>query len=163
MIGNGQTGFSGDGGPASIAAFRGMGGIVMDKAGNIYVSDTGNNRVRKVTPELQISTFAGSGTAGFAGDGGLATSAQLNAPYSLAIDNAGNLYIDDYKNYRVRKVTPGGIISTVAGSGPCSFCLVGDNKPATDVPIWTNAIAAGGDGNIYISSSAEIYKIDTAG
>ncbi len=106
VIGSGQTGFSGDGGAASSAAFRGMGGIAIDKAGNLYVSDIGNNRVRKVTPDGQISTVAGSGAAGFGGDGGLATSAQLNSPYTLAMDDAGNLYIEDFKNNRIRKVAP---------------------------------------------------------
>jgi trimeric autotransporter adhesin len=117
--------------------------------------------VRKITPDLQISTVAGTGVKGFSGDGSLASSAKLNGPYSLALDDAGNLYIEDYNNNRIRKVDAAGIISTVAGQGDC--CWSGDNGPALDAHISTNYITADGAGNLYLSNYTAIRKVDTAG
>ena len=89
----------------------------MDRSGNLYFADQLNHRVRVVNPSGIISTAAGNGTAGFAGDAASATSAQLNSPLGVAIDSSGNLYIADTGNHRIRKVTSGGIISTFAGNG----------------------------------------------
>jgi uncharacterized protein (TIGR03437 family) len=116
IAGNGTAGFSGDARPATSAQLQAPGQIALDPAGNLYIADSGNNRIRKVTAGI-ISTFAGTGSAGFSGDGGQAVSAQLTRPRGIALDNSGNLYIADTGNHRVRKVSPGGQITTVAGEG----------------------------------------------
>ena len=110
-------GLLGDGFSSTAAALNFPAEIVFDSAGNLYVADSYNNRVRKITSGGQVSTYAGNGTSGFSGDGGQATGAQLNQPWGLALDGAGNLYIADTRNNRIRKVTPGGVISTIAGDG----------------------------------------------
>src|SRR5439155_1238793 len=136
VAGNGTHGFSGDGGPATsaqLAFFSGGSGVAVDVAGNLYISDNGNNRVRKVTADGVISTVAGNGTFGFSGDEGPATSAQLNFPLGVAVDSAGNLYIADSDNTRRRKVTAGGVISTVAGNGTSGFS--GGQGPATSAQL----------------------------
>jgi len=102
-------------------------GVAVDPAGNLYIADTFNNRVRKVSNRV-ITTVAGDGTVGFSGDNGPATSAQLADPWSVAVDSAGNLYIADYGNNRIRKVS-NGVIATVAGNGTRGS--LGDNGPAT--------------------------------
>ena len=118
VAGNGTPGFSGDNGPATSAQLYGPQGVAVDSAGNLYIADTGNNRIRKVTNGV-ITTVAGNGQPGFSGDNGPATSAQLSGPTGLAVDSAGNLYIGDTGNSRIREVS-NGVITTVAGSGPCS-------------------------------------------
>jgi len=114
VAGNGG-GFAGDGGPAANAQFAFPQGIAFDSKGNLYIADQSNNRVRKIDTKGNISTVAGNGTPGFAGDGGPAISASLTFPTGVAIDGSGNLYIADSINNCVRKVTPAGMISTVAG------------------------------------------------
>ena len=109
----------GDGGPATQAILFQAEGVAVDPAGNLYVSDALGNRVRQVSPQGSIHTVAGTGVRGSAGDGGPATAAQLNSPYGLALDRAGNLYIADLGNSRVRKVAVDGTMSTVAG--PAGF------------------------------------------
>jgi uncharacterized protein (TIGR03437 family) len=106
---------AGDGGQAASASFASLEGVAVDSAGNIYVADAGDNRVRKIAPSGVISTLAGDGLAGARGDGGSAVSAQLHAPYGVAVDLAGNVYIADLGNHRVRRVDASGKISTVAG------------------------------------------------
>jgi len=128
VAGNGTQGYSGDGGPAKAAQLRIPQGVAVDTADILFIADTGNNRVRKVTPDGVISTVAGNGTHGFSGNGGPATSAQLNYPNGIAVDSAHNLFIADRNNNRIRKVTPGGVISTVAGNGTYGFS--GDGGPA---------------------------------
>ena len=103
--------------PATSAILLQAEGIAADNSGNIYISDANNHRVRCLSPNGLIRTIAGNGTAGFAGDNGPASAAQLNSPYGLAFDFAGNLYIADLGNARIRRITPSGIISTVAGGG----------------------------------------------
>ena len=126
IAGTGTAGFSGDGGAATSAELNKPAGIFIDPAGNIYIGDLMNNRVRKVTPGGIISTVAGNGTAGFAGDGGLATSAELNEPWGVWVEPSGNILITDQLNYRVRKVDiTTGNISTIAGNGGTSFCCDG--------------------------------------
>jgi uncharacterized protein (TIGR03437 family) len=114
---NTDQAFGGDGGPAAEASLFQPAGLAFDSNGNLYIADEYNNRIRKVAPGGIITTIAGNGDAGFAGEGQPATSATLNHPTDVAVDAAGNLYIADQYNNRVRKVTPGGIISTVAGNG----------------------------------------------
>ncbi|MFK0289922.1 RICIN domain-containing protein [Streptomyces sp. NPDC090442] len=122
-------GFSGDGGPATAAKLNLPMGVAVDSTGNLYVSEYHNNRVRKITADGTISTVVGDGTPGFKGDGGQATAAQLNRPHGVAVDGAGNLYVADAQNHRVRRVTADGEISTVAGTGTPGFS--GDDGPAT--------------------------------
>src|SRR5579883_1542087 len=112
----------GDGGPATSASLSFVGtalhtGIALDPQGNMYIADTSHNRIRKVDTSGTISTFAGTGVFGFSGDGGPATSAQLSSPSGVALDSAGNLFIADQSNGRIRKVDASGTITTVAGSG----------------------------------------------
>ncbi|MFF8868321.1 SBBP repeat-containing protein, partial [Streptomyces sp. NPDC015139] len=113
--GNGQGGFVVDGGPAAGTKLYNPYGVAVDGAGNLYIADTSNHRVRKVTPNGIITTVAGNGQAGFVSDGSPAVATKLYNPYAVAVDGAGNLYIADTSNHRVRKVTPNGIITTVAG------------------------------------------------
>jgi DNA-binding beta-propeller fold protein YncE len=110
-------GDGGDGGPATAARLNRPCGIAVDAAGNLYIADTYNNRIRKVTPKGIITTVAGSAVQGYGGDGEKATAARLRIPVDVAVDAAGNLYISDSANDRIRKVTPAGIITTVAGNG----------------------------------------------
>ncbi|HXR75331.1 MAG TPA: IPT/TIG domain-containing protein [Bryobacteraceae bacterium] len=118
VAGPGTNGVYGDGGPAVSAELRLPAGIALDNAGNLFVSERGTNRVRKIAASGIITTVAGNGNGGFAGDGGPATSALLAAPAGLTLDANGNLFIVDSYNNRVRKVSPDGIITTFAGSGP---------------------------------------------
>ena len=119
--GDGSPGFAGDGGPAVLAKFNQAGGISFDGNGNLFIVDSGNNRLRKVSPAGIISTVAGTGAYGPGGDGGPATSAQLANPQNVAVDAAGNIYLDDYGNNRIRKIDLAGNISTVAGNGSAGF------------------------------------------
>jgi uncharacterized protein (TIGR03437 family) len=128
FAGNGSSAFSGDGGPAIEASLSGPSSITPDNAGNFYIADTDNNRVRKVSSSGIITTVAGNGTAGYSGDGGLAVNAALHSPQQVAVDSSGNLYISDLGNLRIRKVTSDGRISTIAGSGLVGFG--GDGGPA---------------------------------
>jgi hypothetical protein len=126
--------------------------VAVDSSGNLYIADTWNSRVRKVTRGGTISTVAGTGPWGYSGDGGPATSAQLIWPHGVALDSSGNLYIADSMNYRIRKVEPGGTISTVAGTGTIGYS--GDGGLATsaqlDNPIGVAVDAAG---RIYVGDS----------
>ncbi|HTA81929.1 MAG TPA: hypothetical protein VK783_03290, partial [Bacteroidia bacterium] len=122
-------GGTGDGGPATGAALSYPFSVATDAAGNIYLADAGHNSIRKITTAGIISTIAGNGKAGFMGDGGPATAAELNGPISIAFDGAGNMYISDYGNNRIRMVNTTGIISTFAGNG--NYGGLGDGGPAT--------------------------------
>src|SRR5262245_17045655 len=110
IAGTGTAGFSGDDGPAADAKLNVPLGVVKDAAGNIYIADMGNNRIRKIDIFGTITTVAGNGTYGYSGDEGPATSAALRAPYAVAVDGAGNLYIADTFNHRIRKVNSSGTI-----------------------------------------------------
>ena len=128
VAGKGTPGFSGDGGLATSAQLNNPFGIDIDVQGNLYIADTFNNRIRKVTRTGIISTVAGGTLSGFDGDGGPATSALLNAPFGVEIGPDGSIYIADTFNNRIRKVSPAGIITTIAGSS--SFGYGGDGGPA---------------------------------
>jgi DNA-binding beta-propeller fold protein YncE len=152
VAGNGLWAFSGDGGPATSASLSWPDGVALDVAGNLYIADTANNRVRKVSPAGIITTVAGNGTGGFSGDGGPATSASLYSPYGMALDGAGNLYIADTGNNRIRKVSPSGTISTVAGSGISGFSA--DGEPATSALLnRPHGVALDTAGNLYIADT----------
>ncbi|MFF7365270.1 RICIN domain-containing protein [Streptomyces sp. NPDC008125] len=128
VAGNGTAGPKGDGGPAVSAQLKNPHGVAVDGAGALYIADADNHRVRKVTSDGTISTVAGTGSAGFDGDGGPAAAAKLNLPLAVVVDSAGNMYVSEYNNHRVRKITPDGTISTVAGTGSAGFD--GDGGPA---------------------------------
>ncbi|OHV33502.1 serine/threonine protein kinase [Parafrankia colletiae] len=153
VAGTGTAGFAGDGGPAGSAALDGPYGMVADWAGNIYVADFGNNRIRRISADGTIVTVAGTGVEGFAGDGGPATQAQLSHPSALALDSAGNILIADTFNQRIRRVDPAGIITTVAGNGEHAFS--GDGGRATDAALWyPGGVVAGRDGTVFIADTA---------
>lgn len=133
IAGTGTAGFGGDGGPALLADLDGPTGLALDAAGNLYFTDIFNQRVRKIDTGGFITTVAGNGTAGYNGDGIAATSASLNFPRGLVLDSAGNLYIADTLNFRVRRVDPFGIISTFAGNGTSGYCC--DGQPAIDANV----------------------------
>ncbi|MDA0746798.1 MAG: hypothetical protein O2954_09780, partial [bacterium] len=124
VAGNGSSGYSGDGGPATAATLADPSGIFMDGSGTLYLADTNNHRIRKVDPSGTITTIAGEGNSGYSGDGGSATDARLNFPMGLYVDSSGNVYFADRENHRVRKVDASGTITTVAGNG--SFGYSGD-------------------------------------
>jgi len=162
VAGNGMLGFSGDGGPATSAGLSPQ-GVAVDAAGNLHIADFGNNRIRKVSPSGTISTVAGSGTKGFSGDGGAATGASLNGPAGVVVDAAGNLYIADSNNNRIRKVSPSGTISTVAGNGTRGFS--GDGGPATSAGLSPQGVAVDAAGNLYIADTfnSRIRKVSPDG
>lgn len=153
IAGNGNTGFSGDEGPATAAALNNPEAIAMDAAGNIYIADGVNNRIRKITTDGNIHTIAGSSdTGGYSGDGGPATSAMLNHPRGVAVDGAGNVYIADSFNQRIRVVVPNGNIYTVAGLGVQGYA--GDGGPAllAELNFPTGVTVSGA--NIYVTDSS---------
>jgi hypothetical protein len=154
VAGTGVAGFSGDGGPAISAQINQADGIAVDSSGNLYIADTGNHRIRKVTPDGVITTVAGNGIQGYSGDGGPAASAQLSEPTDVALDPSGNLYIADLGNSRVRKVTPAGVISTIT------------------TITWAPDIAVDSAGNLYVNEhdwdywwmeNSRIYKVTPDG
>ncbi|MFN0282157.1 MAG: NHL repeat-containing protein [Kineosporiaceae bacterium] len=133
VAGTGTAGFSGDGGPATSAALNSPRGVALDSAGNVYITDGANNRVRKVSTAGTITTIAGTGAASYSGDGGAATSATLNLPRGIAIDSGDTVYVVDSLNYRIRRIDGTGIITTVAGTGVDGAS--GDGGPATSAQI----------------------------
>lgn len=164
FAGTGTEGFSGDGGPASAAQLRTPWGLAVDGAGTVYVACDTDHRVRRVTPDGTITSIAGTGVAGFSGDGGAATAAQLFYPLGLAVDGAGNLFIADRSNQRIRKVAPGGTITTVAGTGtPGSL---GDGGQATAAELnHPTAVAVDAAGMLYIAetSGRRVRRVEPAG
>ena len=122
--GNGSPAFGGDGGPATSASLNRPFGVSLDAAGNLYIADSANHRIRRVAIDGTMSTVAGTGTGGFAGDGGPAVKAQLNRPWDVKADAAGDLFIADYSNSRIRMVTPDGVITTEPSLPPLQVTLV---------------------------------------
>jgi trimeric autotransporter adhesin len=164
VAGSGIAGFSGDGAAATDAQLSGPLDITVDQAGDLFIADTFNNRIRRVDAQGIISTFAGTGTYGYGGDGGDAAAAALAYPYGLATDTAGNLYIADFSNNRIRKVTPQGIISTIAGTGV--WGAAGDEGPAMQAQLASPTdVAVGADGSLYIAdyNNNEIRRVHSDG
>jgi trimeric autotransporter adhesin len=152
VAGNGLGSFSGDGGLATNASLHDPFGVAVDTLGNLFIADTQNNRVRMVSYNTGIiTTVAGNGAAGFAGDGGAATSAMLWNPTGVAADGLGNVYIADQRNNRIRMVS-GAIITAVAGSGAAGFS--GDGGPATSAGLYyPTGIAVYADSSLYIADT----------
>ena len=159
IAGTGDSGSSGDGGPATAATLVLASGIALDSAGNVYVADTGANRVRVIEAATgRIRAFAGTGARGFSGDGGLATGAQIDIYATsivrqtpLAVDQLGNVFIGDVNNNRVRMVSPQGLISTVLGNG--RFGIPADGSVAVSAPYSdAESMAVDTAGNLYIAS-----------
>ena len=164
IAGTGTNGFSGDGGPATAAKFYGIQDAVVDAAGNIFIADDNNYRIRKVDPQGIITTYAGIGIQGFSGDGGPASAAKLSGITDLAFDAAGNLYLADYANSRVRKITTAGIISTIAGNGTPGYTGDGGTAIAAELN-GPSALAFDALGNLYITDINNncIRMVNTAG
>ena len=165
IVGTGEAGFAGDGGPAARAKLNQPFDVVYDRAGNLYISDTVNQRIRRVDAETGvITTVAGSGAKGFSGDGGPATEAKLDEPYGMAIDGLGNIYFADRLNRRVRRVDGAtGVITTVAGNGDKTTS--GDGGPATQAGIVEpNDVALDGRGRLFIAdvSGHRVRVVDLA-
>ncbi len=164
IAGTGVAGYSGDGGPATAAMISsGSNGVAVDNAGNIYYVDTYHHVIRKINSTGIITTIAGTGVSGYSGDGGQATDAQLFSPGDLAIDNAGNIYISDGNNFRVRKINTAGVISTLAGNGVAGSS--GDGGPATAAAVWPARVCTDNAGNVYVVDGVHVVirKIDAAG
>ena len=152
VAGNGTTGFSGDGGSATSAELKEISGIAFDAAGNMYIADSGNNRIREVSASTGIiTTIAGNGTAGFSGDNGPATQAELNTPQGVFLDAAGNIYIADVENDCVRMISAStGNITTIAGT-PGTAGFTGNGGPATSATMnRPSSLAMDASGNLYI-------------
>jgi sugar lactone lactonase YvrE len=161
-------GNGGDGSPATSATLNLPAGIAVDSAGNVYIADTFNNRVRKVDTAGTITNFAGSpaATAGNTGDGGPATSATLNKPAGVTVDTAGNVYIADRVNSRVRKVDTAGTITNFAGSPAATAGNTGDGGAALSATLnVADGVTVDTAGNVYIADTGNnrIRKVDTAG
>jgi len=161
VVGTGTRGYGGDGGPAQLAVLADPRGIAVDRFGNIVVADTGNHRIRKVDRSGVISTIAGTGRQGFSGDGSSAAAADLNTPMGLAIDTEGNVFVADAGNDRVRRISPSGVIDTVAGTVKGSFS--GDGAAATAARLrFPVSVAIAPSGSLYIADSDNnrIRKVD---
>ncbi|OGQ07844.1 MAG: hypothetical protein A3G32_06135 [Deltaproteobacteria bacterium RIFCSPLOWO2_12_FULL_40_28] len=157
IAGTGVRGSTGDGGPATSAKLNEAKGLSVDTDGNLYFADYGNHKVRKVDAGGTITTIAGTGTAGFSGDGGEAASAQLYHPVDTTLDDQGNLYILDAGNYRIRKVTLDGSITTIAGNGDNNDN--GDNNPAINAELCYYVTTTGYAG-IDVDYQGNIYYAD---
>ncbi len=164
VVGDGMKGFSGDGGAATAARLADPTGIFVDAAGALYIADKSNHRVRRVDASGSITTVAGDGVKGFSGDGGAATAAHLADPFGLFVDGAGNLYIADRSNYRIRKVDPSGTISTVAGEGSGGYS--GDGGVATQARLRVpSGVFVDLVGDLYIADrgNSRIRRVDALG
>jgi hypothetical protein len=152
IAGNGSFGYLGDGGPATDAELSSPCAICVDKFGNVFFADFGNQTIRKINSSGIISTVAGNGMIGNFGNGGLATEAMLNSPTGVSVDNAGNIYIADMGNSCIRKVDAAGIITTFAGSDSIGYS--GDGGPGTSAELkYPYFVYVDENGNVYISDT----------
>ena len=164
VAGSSVSSFGGDGGMATAAGLNGTYGVAIDASGDIYIADYNHQRIRFVNTSGVISTIAGTGIAGYSGDGIAATAAALNAPYDIAVDASGNVYIGDSHNQRIRKINSSGIISTVAGNGSAGYG--GDGAAATTAMLSNpQEVKFDGSGNLYIGdrNNNVIRKVSTSG
>jgi uncharacterized protein (TIGR03437 family) len=152
--GNGYNLYGGDNGPAVNASVNRPEGLAVDAAGDLYIADNGNNRIRRVAANGTITTVAGTGTAGSTGDGGPATKALLSHPWGVALDSSGDLFIADYGNSRIREITPDGIIHTIAGGTGVGY--TGDGYIATNAKLNfpTGVAVDSSTGKVYIADSS---------
>lgn len=148
IAGTGRAGYSGDGGPATAAQLNDPLGVAVCPDGNLYISDYSNDRIRRVAPNGTITTIAGS-TGGFTGDGGAASAARINGPFSIICDSSNNLFFVDYLNYRIRRISASGVITTIAGTGRTSQS--GDGGPAAGSDIIAGWLAIATDGTLYFT------------
>src|SRR5438552_863460 len=150
VAGNSRVGYSGDGASAINARLSDPRGVAVDGAGNLFIADSGNYRIRKVSFDGIISTVAGNGSQGFSGDGGPAINARLYASAGVAVDRAGNVFFADGYNNRIRKVSSDGIVSTVAGNGSPGYS--GDGGQAINAQLTLpGGVAVDGAGNVYFA------------
>jgi len=150
----GKSGYAGDGALATSALLSGPVGTAVGADGSLYIGDWGNNRIRKVSPNGIITTFAGTGAQGFTGDGGPAASAKFYNPYTMTFDSKGALYFVDWGNHRIRKIGTDGIITTVVGSGTITYAGDGGLGPSANIfPGW---LAVTSDGTIYFNDDGPL-------
>ena len=147
--GTGESGYSGDGGPATEAELKSPVGVAADGAGNVYVADPVGHAVRRIDASETISTFAGAGEGGYGGDGGPAVEALLNRPSGVAADAAGSVFVADTGNHRIRRIEPGGVVSTFAGTGTSGYN--GDYQVATSSRLSRpERVAVNGNGKVFV-------------
>ena len=164
IVGNGTQGYGGDGGLATACKLYQPTGVAVDRSGNIYIADYGNNRIRVVNASGIINTFAGNGSQGYSGDGGAAISCELYSPRCVAVDSLGNVFIGDTKNNRVRIVNTSGIINSFAGNGLGG--VGGNGGPATLAQITEPlGVAIDRTGNVYITDPTGnvVREVNTSG
>jgi sugar lactone lactonase YvrE len=172
VVGTGRRGYGGDGGPATLARLNAPAGVAVGLGDSVYVADTGNNRVRMISPDGTITTVAGTGETGYAGDGGVASQAVLNSPQGLAVDGEGNVYVTDSNNDRVRKIDLEGVITTIAGDGAQGYS--GDPGPATDAGLnfvtgplsgAGQALALNLEGDLFVADGGNnsVREVDVGG
>jgi hypothetical protein len=164
VAGNGAHGFSGDNGPATDAQLNVVAGVAVDDAGNLYLADENNDRIRKVNTAGIITTIAGIGLTGFSGDGGPATDARLHNPVGLTVDRTGNVYVADMYNNAIRKIALSGTITTIAGNGTAGYS--GNGGVAISAQLFfPTSVSVDTFGNVYIADNQNnvIRKVDNSG
>jgi sugar lactone lactonase YvrE len=172
VAGTGRRGYGGDGGPAAMALLNSPAGVAVGFGGSVFVADTGNNRVRMISPDGTITTVAGTGESGYAGDGGEAIQAVLNSPQGLAVDAEGVLYVTDSFNDRVRKIDLQGVITTIAGDGEQRYS--GGGGPATQAGLnfasgplngAGQALALDQEGDLFLADGGDnrVLEVDVGG